>query len=102
MPPTPSYPTRAHERAAESIVAFFAARDEPDAVLLTNSCARGKATPDSCLDVLVLAPAGADRSIPRASRRPCRATRVVRSGKDPFDESTRYRLSTNRSAVGLE
>jgi hypothetical protein len=27
-----------------------------DAVLLTNSCARGCATPDSCLDILVLAP----------------------------------------------
>jgi hypothetical protein len=51
----PAYPTGAHERAADEIVAFFAADERTDAVLLTNSCARGKATPDSCLDVHVLA-----------------------------------------------
>ena len=49
------YPTPAHARAADEIVAFFAADARTDAVLLTNSCARGKATPDSCLDVQVLA-----------------------------------------------
>jgi len=51
-----AYPTPAHERAAEAITAFFAARDETDAVLLVNSCARGKATPDSCLDMQVIVP----------------------------------------------
>lgn len=43
MPYTPGYPTREHERAAGVIVDFFTARDETDAVLLVNSCARGKA-----------------------------------------------------------
>ena len=49
-----AYPTAAHERAATAITEFFAARGETDAVLLTNSCARGKATPDSCLDMQVV------------------------------------------------
>jgi hypothetical protein len=34
----------------------FAAKPETQAVFLVNSCARGKATPDSCLDLLVLVP----------------------------------------------
>lgn len=50
----PEYPTDAHARAADEITRFFAARPEIDAVLLVNSCARGLATPDSCLDLLVL------------------------------------------------
>lgn len=49
-----TYPTAPHERAAMAITEFFAARGETDAVLLTNSCARGKATPDSCLDMQVI------------------------------------------------
>ncbi len=53
-----SYPTREHERAAAAIMAFFAGRAETDVVLVTNSCARGKATPDSCLDMHILVPAG--------------------------------------------
>ena len=53
---THAYPTAAHERAAAAITDYFAARDVTDAVLLTNSCARGKATPDSCLDMQVIAP----------------------------------------------
>lgn len=60
MPPTPSYPTEQHARAAEAIVAFFSAREETDTVLLVNSCARGKATRDSCLDIAVLVPEGID------------------------------------------
>jgi hypothetical protein len=51
---SPRYPTPAHERAAGAILEFFAGRDGVDAVLLTNSCARGKATPDSCLDMVAL------------------------------------------------
>ena len=62
LTPTPAYPTPEHERAAAAIVTFFAARDETDAVLLVNSCARGRATPDSCLDIKVLIPEGADPS----------------------------------------
>jgi hypothetical protein len=49
-----AYPTAAHEGAALAITEFFASRDETDAVLLTNSCARGKATVDSCLDMQVI------------------------------------------------
>jgi predicted nucleotidyltransferase len=49
-----AYPTTAHQRAAEAIVEYFESRGYVDAVLLTNSCARGKATADSCLDMAVL------------------------------------------------
>lgn len=54
-----AYPTAAHESAASAITEFFASRDETDAVLLANSCARGKATPDSCLDMQVIVPTDA-------------------------------------------
>jgi hypothetical protein len=54
--PDPHYPTPQHERAADTVVTWFEQRPETQAVLLTNSCARGKATPDSCLDILGLAP----------------------------------------------
>ena len=53
--PGHAYPTEAHARAADEVVGFFADDPRTDAVLLTNSCARGKATPDSCLDIQVLA-----------------------------------------------
>ncbi len=42
-----AYPTAVHERAAQAITEFLASRGETDAVLLVNSCARGKATVDS-------------------------------------------------------
>ena len=48
------YPTLSHQRAAQQIVDFFSHNAGIDAVLLVNSCARGKASPDSCLDILVL------------------------------------------------
>jgi predicted nucleotidyltransferase len=51
---TPAYPTPQHADAAQAVTAFFAARDEVQAVLLTGSCARGKATSDSCLDIAIL------------------------------------------------
>jgi hypothetical protein len=54
-----AYPTVAHELAAQEITGFFASREETDAVLLVNSCARGKATVDSCLDMQVIAPVNA-------------------------------------------
>jgi hypothetical protein len=53
------YPTPEHARAAGEVVSFFSGLPEVDAVLLTCSCARGKASRDSCLDVTVLAPAAA-------------------------------------------
>lgn len=49
-----SYPTTEHRDAANEIVEFFVDRDGVEAVLLVNSCARGKATKDSCLDIAVL------------------------------------------------
>jgi hypothetical protein len=52
--PAALYPTPQHGRAADEITAFFDARPATEAVLLINSCARGKATADSCLDLQVL------------------------------------------------
>jgi hypothetical protein len=49
------YPTREHEAAAKSFVRFVTSNFEADAVLLVNSCTRGKATRDSCLDIVLLA-----------------------------------------------
>ncbi len=49
------YPTPEHQQAADAIVDFFLTRSEIEAVLLVNSCARGKASRDSCLDIVVLA-----------------------------------------------
>ncbi len=54
MPWQAAYPTPEHRRAAEAIVNHLAAAGPVEAVLLTNSCARGKATRDSCLDMAVL------------------------------------------------
>ena len=48
------YPTPEHQYAAEAIVEFFTAIPEIEAVCLTCSCARGKASRDSCLDMLIL------------------------------------------------
>lgn len=48
------YPTPEHQQAAEAIVDFFTTIPEIETVCLTCSCARGKASRDSCLDMLVL------------------------------------------------
>lgn len=56
--PQPAYPTSAHAHAAETITAYFQRNYPVDAVLLVNSCARGKATRDSCLDMVVMARPG--------------------------------------------
>ena len=57
------YPTPEHEAAAEAITQFFSGREGVRAVLLTNSCARGKASRDSCLDMVILtAPDGRAQS----------------------------------------
>jgi len=53
-PRRPIYPTPAHERAAEAVVALFRPLGAAAAVVLAGSCARGKATRDSCVDVVVL------------------------------------------------
>lgn len=49
------YPTPEHQKAAEAITDFFVSNYKIEAVLLVNSCARGKATRDSCLDIVMLA-----------------------------------------------
>jgi len=56
------YPTLEHQNAADAITDFFVFRYKIDAVLLVNSCARGKATRDSCLDMVVLAMPDPSRS----------------------------------------
>jgi len=56
------YPTPEHQTASETIVDFFVSNYKIDAVLLVNSCARGKATRDSCLDIVVLAKPDSSRS----------------------------------------
>jgi predicted nucleotidyltransferase len=48
------YPTVEHEAASKAIVDFFSKAVDVEAVILTGSCARGKATKDSCLDITVL------------------------------------------------
>ena len=58
----PAYPTLAHERAAQSITEYFVSHYKIDAALLVNSCARGRATRDSCLDITILAQPGEARS----------------------------------------
>lgn len=54
MPLFLHYPTAEHEQAAQTITEYFSGLPEAKAVLLVNSCARGKATRDSCLDIVVL------------------------------------------------
>ena len=49
-----TYPTPQHATSAEAITRFFTSNYEIEAVLLINSCARGKATRDSCLDINIL------------------------------------------------
>ena len=49
-----AYPTPQHAAAAESVTDFFSHQAAVEAVLLMGSCARGKASSDSCLDILVL------------------------------------------------
>ena len=47
------FPTSLHKQVADSICAFFIAKPEVDTVPVTNSCARGQATPESDLDMAV-------------------------------------------------
>lgn len=48
-----TYPTQAHENAAAATVSYFQQLPEAEAVFLVNSCARGRATADSCLDIVI-------------------------------------------------
>lgn len=48
------FPTALHEQAAETAYRFFRPQAAVDTVLVTNSCARGQAVPESDLDMAVL------------------------------------------------
>lgn len=48
------YPTPHHAAAAQKITNRYKNHSEVQAILLVNSCARGKATKDSCLDIAIL------------------------------------------------
>jgi len=48
------FPTELHKAAIESIRDFFVKEAHVDTILLTNSCARGKATTDSDIDFAIL------------------------------------------------
>ena len=51
----PTYPSAEYDQAARAVVDFFSEK-VVDAVILTCSCARGKASRDSCLDISILLP----------------------------------------------
>ena len=73
-----AYPTPEHQKAAEAIQDHFVSNYKIDAVLLVNSCARGKATRDSCLDIVMLAR-------PDDARSPLKA---LESGWEDFEKSS--------------
>lgn len=50
----PKHPTIEHEKAAKTVVDYFAPISDIEAVLLYCSCARGKAGKGSCIDIGVL------------------------------------------------
>lgn len=50
----PGFPSAEHKCASETIAEHFSRMKEVESVILMGSCARGKATRDSCLDMLIL------------------------------------------------
>lgn len=54
MQTTAHYPSPQHARAADAILSRYTSDPDIESVLLTNSCARGKASVDSCLDIAIL------------------------------------------------
>jgi hypothetical protein len=66
MTTAPVFPTEAHARVAEAIEHTFAADDAVDTILITNSCARGRATPESDLDLVLLVKDGLPADAVRA------------------------------------
>lgn len=51
---TPNFPTELHEQAVLAARDFFLQQQHVDTILLVNSLARGKATPESDIDMVVL------------------------------------------------
>ncbi len=54
MTPQAAYPSPEHEAAAAAVVEFFRDSGAAESVILTGSCARGRASRDSCLNMVVL------------------------------------------------
>ncbi|HLC33112.1 MAG TPA: hypothetical protein VJJ82_04765 [Candidatus Nanoarchaeia archaeon] len=54
------YPTIQHENAAKRLVEIFSKEKNVMSILLACSCARGKASKDSCLDVYIIVKTKAD------------------------------------------
>jgi hypothetical protein len=83
MPWQAACPAPEHEASAKAIVGHFRASPAVVSVLLVNSCARGRATADSCLDLAVVLNPETSAS-PRAEREtsceahPTRSTAVRR------------------------
>ncbi|MFC1743471.1 hypothetical protein ACFL35_05700 [Candidatus Riflebacteria bacterium] len=57
------FPTREHENAAVFVMDFFSKQACVEAVLLTCSCARGKAVPESCVDLSIILAGGTGQCI---------------------------------------
>ncbi len=80
-----AYPSLEHEQAANRVVDIFSHLPEVQAVLLTCSCARGKASRDSCLDIAVLvAP-----DLPSARLHDLEVTWEARNQADPVFQALR-------------
>lgn len=63
MTRTPIFPTPEHQQVAKLVNDYFAAIEHVDSVLVVNSCARGKAVPESDLDFAILVKPGTGGAI---------------------------------------
>jgi predicted nucleotidyltransferase len=59
---SPLFPTQLHRQAAEIARNYFSAIPAVDTILITNSCARGQALPESDLDMAILLSPGTNSS----------------------------------------
>jgi predicted nucleotidyltransferase len=74
------FPSSIHQQAAETVVGFFSNDSQTHAVLLVNSCARGKAVAESDLDIAILvdpATSNGDRQSLERQWQACYAARPV-------------------------
>jgi hypothetical protein len=87
---SPFFPTDLHRLSAEIAAGFFAPHAEIDTVLVTNSCARGNAVPESDLDMQILVREGVDAATMQALEAQWRAfagsSTVIRA----FKEASRF------------
>jgi hypothetical protein len=87
---TPIFPTDLHRLSAELAAGFFAPHSEVDTVLVTNSCARGCAAPESDLDMQILVREGVDEASMRALEEQWRAFAGSSSVIRVFREASRF------------